>query len=400
MDASAPPSFLCPISQELMRDPVTLADGHSYDRENIETWLSSHSTSPVTGAVLDNNHLTTTHALRNSIEEWLVANFKLVPRSAVTYDEATLATGNFKTVHCGTLSGHPQPVAVLRMRMGGACEEEAAKLVKLGRHSALVRYLGICTEGLEQLLITELAPHGSLDSFLEQHEGEVTLQHKLIMLQQVCGGMATLSDSGLIHRDLAIRNVLVFAFDEANPATTRVKITDFGLAMDRLYQTHAYGAQNEDVPFRWMPPEALKKRRFSEKSDVWAFGVTAWELLTDGEVPFAFISSNEAVAERVCGGERLPRPDGCSTEAEGEGVGGASPYGTPDTSGHDMKSGCSKKLANDVRLAGSIWRRPSQMVRSSSEYISGNLSLYGLLSLSLSFRMLSARKGGCFVMIW
>ena len=111
--------------------------------------------------------------------------------------------------------------------------------------------------------------------------------------------MAALSGSGLIHRDLATRNVLVFAFDKDNPAATRVKITDFGLAVDRLYQTHAYGAQNEDVPFRWMPPEALKKRRFSEKSDVWAYGVTAWELLTDGEVPFAFISSNEAVAELV-----------------------------------------------------------------------------------------------------
>jgi hypothetical protein len=44
---------------------------------------------------------------------------------------------------------------------------------------------------------------------------------------------------------------------------------------------------------------------------VWAFGVTAWELLTDGEVPFAFIASNEAIAERVCGGERLTRPGEC-----------------------------------------------------------------------------------------
>ena len=79
-----------------------------------------------------------------------------------------------------------------------------------------------------------------------------------------------------------IGSSLLFAFDASNPAATRVKITDFGLAVDRLYQTHAYGAQNEDVPFRWMPPEALKKRRFSEKSDVWAFGVTAWELLRTG----------------------------------------------------------------------------------------------------------------------
>ncbi len=95
-----------------------------------------------------------------------------------------------------------------------------------------------------------------------------------------------------------------------DPAATIVKITDFGLAVDRLYQTHAT-VQGEDVPFRWMPPEALRRRRFSEKSDVWAFGMTAWELLTGGDVPNAFIGSNEAVAERVCGGERLARPDGC-----------------------------------------------------------------------------------------
>ena len=68
------------------------------------------------------------------------------------------------------------------------------------------------------------------------------------------------------------------------------------------------------VPFRWMPPEALTKRRFSEASDVWAFGVAAWELLTGGQLPYAFVQSDEEVAQRVCSGERLPRPDGCSDE--------------------------------------------------------------------------------------
>jgi len=165
------------------------------------------------------------------------------------------------------------------MRMGGSCEEEAKTLVKLGRHPDLVRYFGLCTEGPEHLLLTELAPYGSLDHFLETHEGQVTLPHKLKMLEQICAGMIAIVSWALIHRDLATRNILVFAFDASNPAATRVKITDFGLSVDRHYQTHAYGAQNEDVPFRWMPPEALRKRRFSEKSDVWAFGVTAWEEL-------------------------------------------------------------------------------------------------------------------------
>jgi len=69
----APPSFLCPISQEIMRDPVNCAAGQSYERANIERWLASHDTAPQTGAQLPNKTLTPNHALRNSIEEWLTA---------------------------------------------------------------------------------------------------------------------------------------------------------------------------------------------------------------------------------------------------------------------------------------------------------------------------------------
>ena len=38
--------FSCPITRELMRDPVIAADGHTYDREAIEMWLRNHNTSP------------------------------------------------------------------------------------------------------------------------------------------------------------------------------------------------------------------------------------------------------------------------------------------------------------------------------------------------------------------
>ena len=87
MEDSAPPSFVCPITGSLMRDPVMCADGHSYERTGIQRWLGGppgHDTSPLTGAQLANTALTPNFALRNSIEEWLTANFKLVPRSAVT----------------------------------------------------------------------------------------------------------------------------------------------------------------------------------------------------------------------------------------------------------------------------------------------------------------------------
>ena len=70
LEASAPPSFCCPIGRELMRDPVSCADGHSYEREHITRWLSTSRLSPVTGAPLPSPDLRPNHALRNAIEEW------------------------------------------------------------------------------------------------------------------------------------------------------------------------------------------------------------------------------------------------------------------------------------------------------------------------------------------
>ena len=54
-----------------MRDPVVCADGHSYDRMNIERWLQSNNLSPITGLALTNMALTANHTLRKSIEEWI-----------------------------------------------------------------------------------------------------------------------------------------------------------------------------------------------------------------------------------------------------------------------------------------------------------------------------------------
>ena len=70
-----PASFLCPIGREVMADPVTCADGHSYDRCHITMWLVEHDTSPATGAQLPSRILIPNIALRNAIEEWEDAQF-------------------------------------------------------------------------------------------------------------------------------------------------------------------------------------------------------------------------------------------------------------------------------------------------------------------------------------
>ncbi|KAJ7946067.1 RING-type E3 ubiquitin transferase [Quillaja saponaria] len=70
-----PYHFRCPISLELMRDPVTVSTGQTYDRASIEAWVSTgNTTCPVTRAPLTDVTLIPNHTLRRLIQEWCVAN--------------------------------------------------------------------------------------------------------------------------------------------------------------------------------------------------------------------------------------------------------------------------------------------------------------------------------------
>ncbi|CAA0809370.1 U-box domain-containing protein 21 [Striga hermonthica] len=71
-----PVHFLCPISLDLMRDPVTLPTGITYDRESIEKWLDSgNRTCPVTNRLLPGSlEPVPNHSIRKMIQDWCVQN--------------------------------------------------------------------------------------------------------------------------------------------------------------------------------------------------------------------------------------------------------------------------------------------------------------------------------------
>ncbi|KAF3616406.1 E3 ubiquitin-protein ligase PUB22 [Capsicum annuum] len=75
-DVEVPDFFLCPISMQLMRDPVTTSTGITYDRENIEKWLvkCKNTTCPVTKQELLTTDLTPNHTLRRLIQSWCIMN--------------------------------------------------------------------------------------------------------------------------------------------------------------------------------------------------------------------------------------------------------------------------------------------------------------------------------------
>lgn len=64
-----PDGFLCPITHSVMSDPVIASDGHTYERDAIERWLTTHMTSPMTGAQLPSKTFTSNFALRDAITQ-------------------------------------------------------------------------------------------------------------------------------------------------------------------------------------------------------------------------------------------------------------------------------------------------------------------------------------------
>jgi len=63
------PDFFCPITGEIMRDPVITTGGHSYERAAIEEWFAMHRSDPKTNMVLESRALMPNHTLRSAIEE-------------------------------------------------------------------------------------------------------------------------------------------------------------------------------------------------------------------------------------------------------------------------------------------------------------------------------------------
>ncbi|KAG9158854.1 hypothetical protein Leryth_017885 [Lithospermum erythrorhizon] len=70
-----PKDFCCPVSLDLMSDPVMVCTGQTYERESITRWVDEgHHTCPKTGQLLEHRWVVPNRALRNLITQWCAAN--------------------------------------------------------------------------------------------------------------------------------------------------------------------------------------------------------------------------------------------------------------------------------------------------------------------------------------
>jgi len=91
-ETKIPDDYRCPITRQIMVDPVSTSDGQTYEREAIEEWLRTKNTSPATGAKLTNKNLTPNIRLKSIISEFIDKNPQVYKDGEVYLKKGALKT--------------------------------------------------------------------------------------------------------------------------------------------------------------------------------------------------------------------------------------------------------------------------------------------------------------------
>ncbi|XP_063693086.1 protein-tyrosine kinase 2-beta-like isoform X3 [Bolinopsis microptera] len=168
-------------------------------------------------------------------------------------------------------------------------------------HPHIITLLGVVQEDRKPpWIVMELAEHGELRGYLHRRGSVLTINTLLMFTEQVCNALDYLEcEHKVVHRDVAARNVLVFS-------DVVVKLADFGLSR-HIEEEGYYKASKGRLPIKWMAPESINFRRFTNASDVWMFGVCIWELFMLGVKPFRGIKNSEVIS-MIESGHRLELP--------------------------------------------------------------------------------------------
>ncbi|XP_061991217.1 U-box domain-containing protein 11-like [Rosa rugosa] len=159
-DATVIPDFICPISLELMRDPVIVATGQTYERSYIQRWIDcGNTTCPKTQQKLQNLTLTPNYVLRSLVAQWCIDN-NIEQPTGLTNGKLKKSDGSFRDI-----SGDIATIRALVSKLAGRSIEErraaAAEIRSLSKRSTDNRIL-IAEAGAIPVLVNLLTVEDGL----------------------------------------------------------------------------------------------------------------------------------------------------------------------------------------------------------------------------------------------
>eukprot|EP00794_Sanderia_malayensis_P009972 gene9972-10995_t len=179
-------------------------------------------------------------------------------------------------------------------------------------HRNILSLIGVVLQpNAPPMIVLPHMRHGDLNQFLRSSRSTPRRPQQLSTQQlanfglQIARGMRYLAERRLVHRDLATRNCMVSEVLE-------VKISDFSFTKEIDASDTYLMERRTKLPIKWMAIESLKGF-FTERSDVWSFGVVQWEIMSLGKQPYSGISSAE-MEYHLLRGCRLPPPKNCPDE--------------------------------------------------------------------------------------
>ncbi|RWW20459.1 hypothetical protein GW17_00015432 [Ensete ventricosum] len=198
-----PSYFLCPISLELMRDPVTLRTGITYDRDSIERWIfdMKQSTCPVTKQPLEDRELTPNHTLRRLIQAWCTLNSSNgvdripTPRSPIDKAQIAKLLEDARLLQSRLGSLRELKMIVAESDRNRRCVEATPGVVDFlasvivnygseGETSDASESATACDEALVVLRTLEISEEGLLDVFVKN--GGITESLLMILRRSNC----------------------------------------------------------------------------------------------------------------------------------------------------------------------------------------------------------------------
>ncbi|XP_065642153.1 leucine-rich repeat serine/threonine-protein kinase 2 [Hydra vulgaris] len=206
-----------------------------------------------------------------------------------------LGAGAFATVYKVKINGIDIAAKVFNESTGycpNRMLRQEVDILKRLHHPCIISFIGVSIR--PRALLIEYSPLGNLaDSIASKNISKnKSLTHKIAL--QIAEGLAFIHKHSIVYRDLKPKNIIVFSYSLRAPVN--VKLSDYGISQHKTYQGLI---ANMGTPSYQAPEVGCEDSEYSIEADILSYGVTIYELVSNGKKPFRYFNRQKEFEDAV-----------------------------------------------------------------------------------------------------